>query len=119
MLLDNIPHVLPCSIATGGIGTNQKRAVCRPTDRGNSDTLWPDIVRPGHMPRCARLVTACCRAGVIHWEGWMPHHGEVEPDSINALAMPIQYRCRLNRWYFIMTRDLTELKRTEQRLAER
>jgi PAS domain S-box-containing protein len=54
----------------------------------------------------------------VRWEGWMPHHITREALFVQRFYVPYRTASGSIDGYFILTRDLTELKRTEQRLAE-
>ena len=55
---------------------------------------------------------------VVRWEGWMPHHVSKEPLFVQRFYVPHRTVDGSIDGYFVLTRDLTELKRTEQRLAD-
>ena len=52
------------------------------------------------------------------WEGWMPHHDTGEQRFIQRFYVPHHGSEGGIDGYFTLTRDLTELKRVEQRLTE-
>jgi two-component system NtrC family sensor kinase len=54
----------------------------------------------------------------VEWEGWMPHHITKEALFVQRFYVPYRTGDGSIDGYFVLTRDLTELKRTEQRLAE-
>jgi two-component system NtrC family sensor kinase len=54
----------------------------------------------------------------VRWEGWMPHHDTGEPRFIQRFYVPYRGPEGSIDGYFTLTRDLTELKRVEQRLTE-
>ena len=51
------------------------------------------------------------------WEGWLPYRGEPGPRFVQRVYIPYRAGERIEG-YFSFSRDLTELKRSEQRLAE-
>jgi PAS domain S-box-containing protein len=53
----------------------------------------------------------------VSWEGWMPHHEGQEPRFVQRYYVPYRRASGSVDGYFILTRDITELKRSEQRLA--
>jgi PAS domain S-box-containing protein len=55
---------------------------------------------------------------VVRWEGWMPHHDTGEARFIQRFYVPYRSSEGSIDGYFTLTRDLTELKRVEQRLTE-
>ena len=55
---------------------------------------------------------------VVSWEGWMPHHLTDEALFVQRFYLPYRGPSGSIDGYFILTRDLTELKKGEQRLAE-
>ena len=52
------------------------------------------------------------------WEGWMPRHDTNEPRFVQRFYVPYRGPEGSIDGYFTLTRDLTELKRGEERLAE-
>jgi len=53
----------------------------------------------------------------VSWEGWMPHHEGEEPVYVQRHYVPFRRPSGQVDGYFILTRDMTDLKRSEQRLA--
>jgi PAS domain S-box-containing protein len=54
----------------------------------------------------------------VQWEGWMLRHDDGEPRFVQRFYVPFRGPEDSIDGYFTLTRDLTELKRSEQRLAE-
>lgn len=52
------------------------------------------------------------------WEGWVPHHDTGEPHFVQRFYVPYRNAEGVVEGYFTLTRDLTDLKLSEQRLAE-
>ena len=57
----------------------------------------------------------------VRWEGWLPYQGTQTADGprfVQRIYMPYRTDTGAVEGYFVFTRDLTELKRSEQQLAE-
>jgi two-component system NtrC family sensor kinase len=55
---------------------------------------------------------------VLQWQGWIPHHETNEPMFVQLSYVPYRTAAGSIDGYFVVTRDLTELKRTERRLSD-
>ncbi|MEA2789390.1 MAG: hypothetical protein QOG73_1796 [Acetobacteraceae bacterium] len=54
----------------------------------------------------------------VQWKGWMLRHDDGEPLFVERFYVPFRGPDGSIDGYFTLTRDLTELKRSEERLAE-
>lgn len=99
------------------VNQDYARFVGRPVEEILGRTVQ-DLV--GEAPYAAlRPLGARALAGeVVRWEGWMPHHATRDPLFVQRFYVPYRTVDGSVDGYFILTRDLTELKRTEQRLAD-
>jgi two-component system NtrC family sensor kinase len=75
-----------------------------------------DIIGTGPYVELQPLGARALAGEVVHWQGWMPHHQTKEPLFVQRFYVPYRAACGSIQGYFVLTRDLTELKRTEQRL---
>jgi two-component system NtrC family sensor kinase len=120
MLLDNIPArvaLLDRDRRHWYVNQEYARFVGRPIEEILGRTV-ADIVGAGPYAALRSLGDRVLAGEVIHWEGWRPHHEGVESRFVQRFYVPYRTAAGSIDGYFIMTRDLTELKRTEQRLAE-
>lgn len=81
------------------------RTVAEVIGEGASARLWP-------------LGEKALASEAMHWEGWVPYRGHGEPRFVQRFYMPLRGPAGTVDGYFVLARDLTELKRSEQRLAE-
>jgi PAS domain S-box-containing protein len=54
----------------------------------------------------------------VHWEGWLPDRGRQGLCFVQRYYVPYEASNGQIEGYFVFTRDLTELKRSERQLAE-
>ena len=120
MLLDSVPArvaLLDRNRRHWYVNQDYARFVGRPMEEILGRTVQ-DIVGTGPYAELQPLGAKALAGEVVHWQGWMPHHQTKEPLFVQRFYVPYRAACGAVEGYFILTRDLTELKRTEQRLAE-
>jgi PAS domain S-box-containing protein len=120
MLLDNIPArvaLLDRQRRHWYVNQEYARFVGRPMEEILGRTVV-DIVGAGPYAALIHLGDRALAGEVVSWEGWMPHHEEMEPRYVQRFYVPYETAAGSIDGYFILTRDLTELKRSEQRLSE-
>jgi two-component system NtrC family sensor kinase len=120
MLLDSVPArvvLLDRNRRHWYVNQDYARFVGRPIAEILGRTVQ-DIIGAGPYVELQPLGARALAGEVVHWQGWMPHHQTKEPLFVQRFYVPYRAACGSIQGYFILTRDLTELKRTEQRLAE-
>lgn len=120
MLLDSVPArvaLLDRNRRHWYVNQDYTRFVGRPMEEILGRTVQ-DIIGTGPYVELQPLGARALAGEVVHWQGWMPHHQTKEPLFVQRFYVPYRAACGSIQGYFVLTRDLTELKRTEQRLAE-
>jgi PAS domain S-box-containing protein len=88
----------------------------RPVDRILGRTVAQMIGAEAYA-RIRHLGERALAGETARWEGWLPYRGEPGPRFVQRVYIPYRAEGRIEG-YFSFSRDLTELKRGEQRLAE-
>jgi two-component system NtrC family sensor kinase len=120
MLLDSVPArvaLLDRNRRHWYVNQNYASFVGRPVKEILGRTVH-DIIGIGPYDELLPLGPRALAGEVVHWQGWMPHHESNEPLFVQRFYVPYRTPSGSIDGYFILTRDLTEQKRTEQRLAE-
>jgi two-component system NtrC family sensor kinase len=120
MLLDNVParvSQLDRNRRHWYVNQEYARFVGYPVEAILGRTV-EEIVGRGPYGEFRSLGARALAGETVSWEGWMPHHRTKEPLFVQRFYVPYRACTGSVDGYFILTRDLTDLKRGEQRLAE-
>ena len=77
-----------------------------------------EVTGAGPLPELRGLGARALAGEAVRWEGWMPRHDDGEPSFVHRFYVPYKGPEGRIDGYFTLTRDLTELKRVEERLVE-
>jgi PAS domain S-box-containing protein len=119
LLLDNIPaRVALLDRQRRHCYVNQEyvRFVGRPAEAILGRTV-ADLIGTGPFAQLRPYGDRALAGEPVSWEGWMPHHEGREPRFVQRYYVPYRRPSGSVDGYFILTRDMTELKQSEQRLA--
>ena len=120
MLLDSVPArvaLLDRNRRHWYVNQDYARFVGRPVEEILGRTVQ-EIVGEAPYAELLPLGARALAGEVVRWEGWMPHHASKTPLYVQRFYVPYRTAGGSLDGYFVMTRDLTELKLTEQRLAD-
>ena len=120
MLLDSVPArvaLLDRNRRHWYVNQDYARFVGRPVEEILGRTVQ-ELVGEAPYAELRPLGARALAGEVVRWEGWMPHHVSREPLFVQRFYVPYRSAGGSIDGYFIITRDLTELKRTEQYMAD-
>ena len=78
------------------------------------------VIGAAAYARVRQYGTRALAGETVRWEGWLPYRSgsRKEPRFVQRVYVPYRPGEGAPEGYFVFARDLTELKRSEQRLAE-